>query len=251
MINFSKRKKFRFEQQDVLPTAFLIMGSCFTLLTVAYLKLLLDYHVLTKNSYSNLVQMNDGNSFIAIKAQSKYYRSSESIQSYIANWLNLHYTFSGSITQTNGKAVPDQGVSVNIAGKSFRVPINTYNSSFALVPEARNPYLAVVVEKWVDPAYFSGSSSIITSEVIIDEMGLPQEIKHKGNKIVWEVPVIAKIVYHSPDGNQSIKYLQRKFIVKAIDVPTSAPQKSSSIYQKLTYEWSKQGLQIIGIKKYE
>ena len=252
MINFSKRQKFRFEQKDILPTAFLILGGCFSLLTIFYLKLLFDYHVLMKNSFSSLVQMNDGSSFIAIKAKSKYYRSPENIKSYIGNWLNLHYTFSGSITQAEGKVVPDRGVDLTIAGKAFKVPINTYNSSFALVPEVRNPYLAVMANKWVNPTYFSGSpSSIITTEVIIDEMGLPQEIEHKGQKKAWSVPVIAKIVYHSPNGSQSIKYLRRKFLVLAIDFPSSPPKKSSSIYERLTYEWSKQGLQIIGIKNYE
>lgn len=250
MINFTK-KNFRFEQKDILPTAFLLLSGCFALITLAYLKLLFDFNVLTKNSHSALVQMSDGNSFIATKAKSKYYRSPESIQSYIRNWLNLQYTFSGSITQANGKAVPDQGIPLNIARKSLNVPINTYNSSFAIIPEVRNPYLAVLVEKWVDPSYFNGSSSKITSELIIDEMGLPQEVEHKGKNTAWEVPVIAKVVYHSPDGKQSIKYLRRRFIVHAIDFPSSAPKESSSIYEKLTYEWSKQGLQIIGIKNYE
>ena len=252
MINFSKGKKnFRFEQKDLLPTAFIVLSGCFTLITLAYLKLIFDYHVLMKNSHSTLVQTNDGNSFIATKAKSKYYRSPEVIQSYIGNWLNLQYTFSGSITQPDGKAVPDRGIPLSIAGKSLKVPINTFNSSFAIIPEVRNPYLAVLVEKWVDPSYFSGSSSIITSEVIIDEMGLPQEIDYKGKNTVWQVPVIAKIIYHSPNGSQSIKYLRRKFTVRAIDFPLSPPKNSSSIYEKLTYEWSKQGLQIIGIKNYE
>ena len=250
MINLSKHKKFRFEQKDILPSAFLILGGCFTLLTIFYLKLLFDYHILLKNSHSTLVQMNNGNSFIATKAKSKYYRSPESIKNFIGNWLILHYTFSGSITQAEGKVLPDKGVDLNISGKAFKVPINTYNSSFALIPEVRNSYLAVMAAKWVDPTYFTGSS-IVTTEVIIDEMGTPQEVERKGKKTAWEVPVIAKIIYHSPDGSQSIKYLRRKFLVLAIDFPSSPPQQSSSIYERLTYEWSKQGLQIIGIKNYE
>ena len=250
MINFTK-KNFRFEQKDILPTAFLILSGCFAFITLAYLKLLFDSHVLMKNSHSVLIQTNTGDSFIATKAKSKYYRSPESIQSYIRNWLNLQYTFSGSITQADGKAVPDQGIPLNIANKPLKVPVNSYNSAFALIPEVRNPYLAVLVEEWVHSSYFNSSSSKVTSEVIIDEMGLPQEIEHKGKKTAWELPVIAKVVYHSPDGEQVIKYLRRRFMVRAIDFPSSPPKKSASIYEQLTYEWSQQGLQIVGIKNYE
>lgn len=238
------KRRFRLQEKDFLPTAFLILAGGFIILILCYLKLLFDYQTIAANSKSVYVQTDGGESLLARK-KNLYFRTEESIQSFVRDWVKLQYTFSGNILDKEGKIVPDLGVELEIDRRNFKIPTNAFNASFALPPEIQKSFLAVLATEWVDNSYFSSSNDKIVTEFIIDEMGLPKA--YEKQKHTWEVPLIAKVIYRG-DGSQNIRYYRKVISVKAINVPNSSPLPNASVYEFLTYEWQKKGLQIIGIK---
>ena len=195
---------------------------------------------LAKGANATLVQQPDGTAFIANPKPANY-RDPLVVKRFVGNWIEYAFTLSGELDISGQKKIDDRG----IVAWGMRIPTNVISSAYAWSANKRKEFIeAYLTEGLVPEDYFTESSSTSTTiEVEIDSLGQAKLIDEK--KQIFRVNVVATLSKHSngtPTGE--VDFYRKTITVASIPIPQKKPSANDSIYQQLSYQWRKEGLQI-------
>ncbi|WP_036488298.1 hypothetical protein [Myxosarcina sp. GI1] len=195
---------------------------------------------LAKGADTVFVQQPDGTAFVA-NPKSPNYREPLVVRNYVSKWLTYTFSLSNNLTTKTDSKVVDRGIYID----GQQIPTNVVSGAYALAANKREKFVsAYVAEGWIPEDYFSGDS---TTQLEIDELGKARLIDEE--KQIYAVNVVAT-VSHLRNGQPTgkVDFYRRKIIVAPIPIPQYPPAQNASIYQKLSYQWKKEGLQIKDIE---
>lgn len=185
------------------------------------------------------VQEIGGNAFVA-EPKHPDYRDPAVVKNFVKNWVTILFTWSGQLAGASGKEpIRDPGVPL-ASGK--KVPTNAANAAFAMTASRREQFLeSILAEGWIPEDYFSGDPT--TTVLEIDELGEPLLVDP--DRQIYSVKVVASIAnYRDGQPTGKVDYYRQEVIVAPIPIPQTAPAPNASIYEQLSYEWRKRGMQI-------
>ena len=239
MINIVKSKqiKLKLGERDILALSFAVLTLCFLILGTASYLSARSCSRLAKGGNATLVQQLDGTAFIA-NSKPPNYRDPLVVRRYVGSWVAHTFALSGELDISEKQKIADQGIVV----EGRRIPTNVLSGAYAWAANKRQEFIQAYMEEGlVSKDYFNHSST--TQEVEIDELGQAQLIDEE--KQIFSVNVVATISKHQ-DGQPTgkVQFYRRKIIVASIPIPLQKPAANASIYQQLSYQWRKEGLQI-------
>jgi hypothetical protein len=219
--------------QYVLPLAFLILAGVSALNFLFLFFLSIRVHQLAKKDRT-FVQLINGQA-VEIREEDKLYRHPEVIKNVVRQWAELTFNWDGFLSGTNQK---DTGYKI---GSNKRVPLNAYFASYLLQSGEkgfRTPALQMIAEL-TPSSVFSGN---LTAKIIVNHLGEPKQIKPG----YWQVDLVSTRVLRSSTGKEKEVYFNKRFFLKATDIPNLPKGESNPIEQRI-YQIKIAGLEILKI----
>lgn len=178
---------------------------------------------------------------IPIEAKNPYFRSEETVRSFLNDWLLLAHNWGDEITGDDGKPQKDLGQK---AGNGKTVPTGPFVATFAMEPGFAQAWADILIKDYQLPTYLNGKK---TRTMVIRHLGTPK-VESDGKKI--SVRVVADWYEKSKDDKNSIvTYSFRKIIVMTpVDVPVSPLKKNASAFDKAIYSVLAKGVRITSIE---
>lgn len=234
------QKRVKIGEKDIL--AFSFAGLTLFALAVATASFISARSCsrLAKGANFTLVQQLDGETFIANPKPTNY-RDPKAVRNFVNKWVTHVFTLNKKLGRVGNKEVLDRG----LLEKGQRIPTNVVSGSFAWPATKRDGFIAAYLNEGLVPVnYFSGEANSGSIQLVeIDSLSDAKLIDEE--KQVFTVNVVATVIRYKngkPTGDEN--YYRRKITVGAIPIPQKKPDVNASIYEKLRYQWRKEGLQI-------
>lgn len=224
-------------ERDILALSFAGLTITFVILAFGSFLSARSCSSLAKGANATLVQQPDGTAFIA-NPKPPNYRDPLMVRRYVFDWVVYTFTLSGEL-DILGKKIADRGIVV----EDSRIPINVISGSYGWAANKRKEFVEAYIQEGLVPEDYFSSSGGSTSVAEIDFLGQAELIDEE--KQIFSVNVVATISKHQegePTGE--VDFYRRKIIVASIPIPQEKPNANDSIYQQLSYQWRKEGLQI-------
>lgn len=230
--------KPKYSEKDILSLSFAGLTLFSLVIAVSTYLSAQSCSRLAKGAKATLIQQLDGEAFIANPKPANY-RNPVMVRRYVGNWVAYTFSLTGELNVSGGQKISDQGL--NLDGQ--QIPTNVISASYARAANKRKAFVQAYLQEGLVPEdYFYDAPT--TKFVEIDSLGDAQVIDEK--KQIYAVNVVATISEHQngkPTGE--VDFYRRQIIVASIPIPQQKPSaNSNSIYQQLSYQWRKEGLQI-------
>ena len=240
MDNLSKirKNKAKIGEKDILALSFAGLTLFALVVALSSFFSARSCSRLAKGANFTLVQQLDGTAFVASPKVANY-RDPKIVRNYVNNWVTYVFTLNKNLSRAGDKQVFDQGIVV----KGQRIPTNVVSGSYAWSATKRDGFIAAYLKEGLIPVNYFNDESLTTQEVEIDSLGDAQLIDEEEQ--IFTVNVVATVTrYENGKPTEDVNYYRRKITVAAIPIPQKKPDANASIYQKLSYQWRKEGLQI-------
>ncbi|MGB8700041.1 MAG: hypothetical protein WCD18_11550, partial [Thermosynechococcaceae cyanobacterium] len=200
-----EQRKRKRSLQSLSPLFGLVKVGAFGILFLTQISMCNRLNQLQTQNAPALVQMADG-SGIAVKGMDPDYRSTETIRSFLNEWIPLALNWDGEIAGTDGKKTKDNGEQFD----NNRIPTETMLASFALTDDFRLGWLKGLVTEYKLPSYLSAQKQRIT---VVSLIGEPKALKDGQ----WSVQVVASWYEVSPadESGKLFKY-NKEFILTSV-----------------------------------
>ncbi|MGB8698172.1 MAG: hypothetical protein WCD18_02040 [Thermosynechococcaceae cyanobacterium] len=232
-----QQQKRRRSFQSLAPLWSVVKVGAFGILFLTQLSMCNRLNRLQTQNAPALVQMADGTG-VAVKAMNPNYRSTETIRSFLNEWIPLALNWDAEITGADGKKTKDNGEQFG----NDRIPTETLLASFALTDDFRTGWLKGLVKEFKLPSYLSSKKQRIA---VVSNIGAPKRLK-EGH---WSVQVVSSWYEVSPsDQSGKLFKYNKEFILNAVNQPVSPLKSGASSYEKAIYSVLAKGLRIQEIR---
>lgn len=201
---------------DIL-TIFVVTTFSLHLITLFFLVLQgMTIHKLSNRKPPNLVQLVDGK---PVALANNLEREPEEIRSFISKTMSAMFDWSGTLPPETIEQVtnpqPDRGISIKTSqGYIKKVTTSSWVASFALSPDFREGFLALIADMTPAEIFSYNNNQTIQARLIIQRVYPPQQIA-PGQ---WKVGMVANIVQFRPGDNRKILTpFNKDFLVRAVD----------------------------------